>query len=352
MGDPAARSERAMALPITGAGMAESVHHGGDLERARQRFPDAPEPWLDLSTGINPIAYPLPDLQPDLWARLPERATEQDLIEAAKRRYGAASAECVTAAPGTQALIQLLPRLVAKSRVAVLGPTYDEHALCWRRQGHEVIVADSLASALGDRARVIVAVNPNNPTGRLLPVPELREAAGELEQRCGLLVVDEAFIDVLPASASLVSDMPAVAIVLRSFGKTYGLAGVRLGFAIAAPAIAAAIRAELGPWAVGAPPLAIGTRALSDDAWLDTACRRLTADQARLDRLLAAAGGRVIGGTPLFRLVEHAGAGDVVDRLGRAGIHVRTFDYAPAWIRCGLPGIEAHWLRLERALSG
>ena len=357
MSDPKAQVARPRekggvgALPITRAADLEPVHHGGDLDAARRRFPNAPEPWLDLSTGINPVAYPVPPIAADAWARLPTRADEHRLIVAAAMRYGARDAEMVAPAPGTQALIQLLPRLVGRTRVAILGPTYDEHKLCWRRQGHEVTVSDGLEAALAGGARVIVAVNPNNPTGRLLSPAELRVAAGHLARVGGLLVVDEAFIDVLPSGASVVPDLPPATIVLRSFGKTYGLAGLRLGFAIGEPAIISRIRGEIGPWAVSGAAIEIGSAALSDDAWLHAARERLDKELQRLDRILISAGCSIVGGTPLFRLAEHDHAVRIAERLGGQGIHVRSFSRSPGWLRFGLPGAETDWQRLECTLA-
>ena len=128
----------------TPAAPAETIEHGGDLAAARRRFPDAPEPWVDLSTGINPRAYPLPMLAPDVWQRLPQSAAEHALLEAAAARYGC-DADCIVAAPGSQALIQALPRLVETGDVAVLGPTYGEHAVAWKRHGHRVLEPTALS---------------------------------------------------------------------------------------------------------------------------------------------------------------------------------------------------------------
>jgi cobalamin biosynthetic protein CobC len=327
------------ALPITASGTAEPLAHGGDLGAIRRRFPEAPEPWIDLSTGINPVPYPVADLPIELWSRLPTRQQEQALIGAAATRYGVRDPATIVAAPGTQALIQLLPRLVQKSRVAVLGPTYEEHAQCWARQGHDVTVVSDL-----EPADVTVVVNPNNPTGKLLPSELLRPDRG-------LLIVDEAFVDFLNPNASLASNLPANTIVLRSFGKVYGLAGVRLGFAIAEKSIVDRIHGELGPWAVSGPALEIGRRALGDSAWLQAAAARLAADGKRLDTLLVSAGFEILGGTPLFRLARHPDAAAVTDRLGRQGIHVRRFAHEPGWIRFGLPANEAEFSRVAVALA-
>jgi cobalamin biosynthetic protein CobC len=324
-------------LPNTGTSGVKPVAHGGDLGEVRRRFPDAPLPWIDLSTGINPVPYPVPALPPESWTRLPSRADQGALIEAAARRYGVSDPETIVAAPGTQALIQLLPRLFPKSRVVVVGPTYEEHEVSWRRQGHDVSVVDHLPA----QADVVVLVNPDNPTGRLLSTAALGAVKG-------LLVVDEAFIDFHPDTASLAGKN---AVVLRSFGKTYGLAGLRLGFAIAERSLAARMREELGPWAVPGPAIEIGRRALSDDAWLRDTTQRVEADSKRLDALLAQNGFDVLGGTFLFRLTRHPDALRHIETLARHGIHVRRFAREPSWLRFGLPGNDAEFSRLARALS-
>jgi cobalamin biosynthetic protein CobC len=330
-------------VPITGPTAEKPLEHGGDLEALGRRFPQAPRPWIDLSTGINPVPYPVGDLPSDAWSRLPTHAAEQALLATAARRYRVGNDAVLVAAPGTQALIQLLPSLVATSKVAIVGRTYAEHALCWRRAGHEVTVVADLGTAAG--ADIIVVVNPDNPTGRLVPADALRAA------RASLLVVDEAFIDFLPAEASLASALPGNAVVLRSFGKTYGLAGVRLGFAIASSDLAERLRRALGPWAVSGPALEIGRRALADDAWLDAAARRLATFAERLDTLLVAAGCNVLGGTILFRLAEHADARYVADTLAAEGIHVRTFSDRPTLLRFGLPATDQAFARLTAALQ-
>ncbi len=166
-----------------------------------------------------------------------------------------------------------------------------------------------------------------------------------------MLIVDEAFIDLLPRAASLAGNLPANAVVLRSFGKTYGLAGVRLGFAIAPLRFAQHLGKELGPWAVSGPALEIGRVALDDEAWLKAAAKRLAADQEKLDALLLAAGFTILGGTTLFRLGEHPEAMRLVDVLGRQGIHVRAFADRPTWLRFGLPANEEEFRRLATALS-
>jgi cobalamin biosynthetic protein CobC len=250
----------------------------------------------------------------------------------------------VVAAPGTQILIELLPRLAPSGPVAILGPTYAEHGHAWRKAGFTVTEAPTPAEAA-----TVVVVNPNNPDGRLLSRAELAELAARCTARGGLLVVDEAFADFTP-QASIVPDLPAGTIVLRSFGKTYGLAGLRLGFAIGAADPMARVAAALGPWSVAGPALHIGTQALADAGWLAAAGAQRVRDAARLDALLAPHG-RIAGGTSLFRLLETPSAPALFGRLGRHGIYVRRFQNAPERLRFGLPGDEAGWSRLQVALA-
>ena len=323
--------------------MPKPAEHGGDLGAIRRRFPNAPLPWIDLSTGINPVPYPVAGLPTEIWSRLPTREAEQRLLAAAAHRYGIDDPATIVAAPGTQALIQLLPRLVPRSRVAIVGPTYAEHERGWQRGGHDVAVVPDLAGAAG--ADIVVVVNPDNPTGRLIAPPELRAI------KAALLVVDEAFIDFLPATASLAGDLPANAVVLRSFGKAYGLAGLRLGFAVAPARLAARLWDELGPWAVSGPALEIGRTALENEVWLTAAAKRLAADRERLDAVLVAAGFTLRGGTPLFRLAGHPQAQEFIDALGRQGLHVRGFADQTTWLRFGLPADDEGFRRLATALQ-
>jgi cobalamin biosynthesis protein CobC len=324
------------------------IWHGGDLDEARRLFPDAPEPWIDLSTGINPIAYPMPPLPASLFERLPSPADHKDLETAAAEACGASDAAMVVAAPGTQILISLLPALWARSHVAILGPTYAEHAHAWRGAGHEVVEVGSTAGA--EDAEIVVMVNPNNPDGRTLPRDALLDHAARLRGRGGWLVVDEAFAD-FDGGGTLVPALPENAIVLRSFGKTYGLAGVRLGFAVAANGFADKLRRALGPWSVSGPAMEVGRRALRDRAWRQAAQEARTEDARRLDALLAPHSDGALRGTILYRLMDGDCASALFSHLGRHGIWVRRFQYDPRLLRFGLPGSEENWGRLERACA-
>ena len=351
------------------------MQHGGDLTDARARYGGGLDEWLDLSTGINPHAWPLPAIPDAAWRRLPGRAELDGLLDAARRAYGVPGGAGIVAAPGTQALIQWLPRLAGPGGVAVLGPTYAEHAESWRLAGREVhdllllppgegrdegvtrlpssgLCCDALTPTLSRREREkqachAVVVNPNNPDGRVLTHRVLAQLADALGQG-GRLIVDESFADTDPSvsAANLVQDHPII--VLRSFGKFYGLAGVRLGFAIAAAPVVQRIAEALGPWAVPGPAIAIGTQALHDAGWAAAMRARLVRDAQALDTVLARTF-EPAGGTTLYRLVRHRRARLIHERLAQQRIWVRRFDWADDLLRFGLPGNGLD--RLEAALA-
>jgi len=327
------------------------MEHGGDLSDAITRFGGEASAWLDLSTGINPVPWPVPDdlLRPFL-QRLPARATEEALIDAARSAYGVPAAAALVAAPGTQALIQWLPRLAPNGPVAVVAPTYSEHGRAWAEGGRQFVTIHNI-DALPADARHAVIVNPNNPDGRVTPIDAIARAAKSLQARSGWLVVDEAFVDVMPdaTAASLCADLPLI--ILRSFGKFYGLAGLRLGFAIASPEIIDLIRKALGPWSVAGPALAIGSAALRDASWASDMRREIAQQANRLDGILTTTDGSIAGGTSLFRLLRHPNAASIHEQLARNHIWSRKFTYANDLLRFGLPGSDEGFARLSAALA-
>ena len=327
----------------------EPLLHGGDLDAARLKFPDAPEPFIDLSTGINPAPYPVPPLADEVFARLPDAAAMVGLVASAAAFYGAQSPAHVVAASGTQLLLPLVAGLARPGRAVVLSPTYNEHARCAALAGHRVIETHDM-TALGD-AELAIVTNPNNPDGRIIGRDILLALAAKLRSRGGILVVDEAFMEVAPPGASLAGDACRNIVVLRSFGKFFGLAGLRLGFALLDPQLASRLSALLGPWPVSGPALAIGTKAFADTPWIEQTRRDLAQAAERLNTMLRRIKLEVIGGTSLFRLVRTPTTDPLFRHLGRAGLLVRVFPENPSWLRFGLPAGETAWRRLEISLG-
>lgn len=322
------------------------LEHGGNLHAAVLQFGRDYADWIDLSAGLNPHWYPAPPLDANAWHRLPE--PDPVLAQAACNYYGAPAALAVA---GTQAAIQALPRLRTASRIIVGSPGYAEHAHHWAMHGHAMreVAYDQLEAALPD-CDVMVLCNPNNPTGATIPPQQLLAWAAQLEPRGGWLVVDEAFADMTPdTSVAAWSGRPGL-IVLRSIGKFFGLAGARVGFVCAHPALLAALADALGPWSVSGPAQQITRTALRDTEWQVRTRERLIAEGMRL-RLLLAANGIASRGSALFQWWPEAHAEAFWRHMAERGIWVRLFPRAARGIRLGLPPNEDAWQRLEQALN-
>ncbi|MEB0139078.1 MULTISPECIES: threonine-phosphate decarboxylase CobD [unclassified Undibacterium] len=329
------------------------LEHGGNLHDAVGNFGRPLEQWLDLSTGINPHYYPVPPLAADVWHRLPE--TSKALLDAACACYRAPR---MLAVAGSQAAIQALPRLRAIARVVVAAPSYAEHAHQWRCAGHAVSeIAYSELEAAIDQADVVVLCNPNNPTGASVAPAQLLAWAARLAQRGGWLVVDEAFGDTMPALSVCPHSGVAGLIVLRSVGKFFGLAGIRVGFVAAEAKLLHRLAAWLGPWTLNGPAQQIACAALSDRVW-QSEMRQTLADAGQGLRALLHAHGFASSGTDLFQWVSDrdlAGRTELLWRfMAERGIWLRWFAAGaqrPHGLRFGLPGTAAGWERLSLALN-
>ncbi|MBY0509094.1 MAG: pyridoxal phosphate-dependent class II aminotransferase [Rhodospirillaceae bacterium] len=310
--------------------------HGGSLDAARAAFPAARLPWIDLSTGVNP--YPWRGLRPgrgDI-TRLPDPNDIAGLEAKAAAAFGCDPA-CIAAVPGADIGLRFMPTLTQAASVAIVSPTYGGHAEAWPNAN--AISRDSIPKWKDD---AVVVVNPNNPDGGVTPKETLLAHKN-------WLIVDESFADAMP-EISVASHVRGRLIVLRSFGKFYGLPGLRLGFIVAAPDMIARVRAMTGDWPVSADAIRLGAAAYADTAWQTRTRARLTKTARRLDKLLARHGFHIVGGTPLFRLAHRPDAAACFQRLGEAGILVRPFEDAPTQLRFGLPA-PAAWSRLEAALK-
>ena len=315
--------------------------HGGNIDWAHAEY--GGDDWIDLSTGINRVPYPVPPLLPEDWTSLPTRAAMAGLLAAARQAY--ATDAPIVALAGAQAAIQMIPQLAAPGVARVLGPTYNEHAACLRSHGWQVTEVAALADLAG--ADLAVVVNPNNPDGQCHTAAALLA----LVRRVGRLVVDESFADARPDLSLAPMAGQEGLLVLRSFGKFYGLAGLRLGFAIGPGSDIAALARSAGPWPVSGAAIRIGQAALLDTAWAGTTTIRLRADTLRADALAAQAGWTVAGGCELFRLYDTPEAARAQHRLAQHRIWSRIFPYSGRWLRLGLPGSDAEWSRLATALD-
>ncbi|BAN47557.1 threonine-phosphate decarboxylase CobD [Metapseudomonas resinovorans] len=321
------------------------LEHGGRLRAAARRHGIAEADWLDLSTGIAPYGWELPEVPADAWSRLPER--DDGLELAARRYYGCDSLLPVA---GSQAAIQALPRLRKPGRVGVISPCYAEHAHAWRREGHALEELDSVRAEVElERFDVLLVVNPNNPTGQRIPRDTLLAWRARLAGRGGWLLVDEAFMDCTP-EYSLAGHCPLPGmVVLRSFGKFFGLAGIRLGFVLAEAALLERLEELLGPWTVSGPARFLAKALLEDTEGQARQRQALLRDGQRLQTLLRDCGLGPSGGTALFQRLVRDDAAALHEFLAARGILTRLFA-VPASLRFGLPPDEAGWARLGRAL--
>jgi cobalamin biosynthetic protein CobC len=324
--------------------------HGGRLDIARLLYPHAPEPWIDLSTGISPWPYPALLPSAESCHGLPDVSAAHALGEEARRAYRAPPGVDIVALPGTDAGLSIIPWLFrTPKRVAILSPAYSGHCMAWEAAGHSVSNIDSLDRVAS--AAILVVVNPGNPDGRFTPHAELAGAVPNLKRRDGLLIVDEAFADaeenhsLLPTVSRLESTL-----VLRSLGKFYGAAGIRLGFAVTSHPIAARLRAALGAWPISAQAIAHGRTALGDSEWSKAQRARLQTAAADLDRVLTEAGFRILGGTSLFRLAGHHLSHSFFTYLAKSGILTRPLPNRSA-LRFGIPGKKEDFARLSQALT-
>jgi cobalamin biosynthetic protein CobC len=320
--------------------------HGGGVRRAAIEYAIPLQAWLDLSTAINPLGWPVPMLPRTVWSRLPE--TQDGLEIAAQHYYGVDS---LLAVAGSQAAIQALPYMRRSCRVGLLGNSYVEHRLAWSRAGHTVWSLTGLSEIEQQLPQldVLVLVQPNNPTGELFPRERLLAWHSSLAAHGGWLIVDEAFMDTTPELSLLFHARPGL-IVLRSLGKFFGLAGARVGFVHAQVELLSCLTEQLGPWSVSGPARWVATAALSDKAWQAAARLHLTEAGNRLYDLLSRYGLKPEGGCALFQWVTTPQAASLHASLASRGILTRLFKQ-PSSLRFGLPGREVDWQRLQEALE-
>lgn len=326
----------------------EPIAHGGALADAISRHGGTVAEWLDLSTGISPFSLPLPQLTADVWRRLPEEADLISVCELARRHYGASLMP--VAVPGTQAAIQLLPWLTPDAdQVAIVAPTYAEYERSYRRMDIAVEPVSTLDAAAGTRAHAVILANPNNPDGRETTRDDVFGFARAHRHR--LVIVDEAFADMrqdltMTGAAGIEPNL----VVLRSFGKFFGLAGLRLGFVFAEPSLAAILKERMGPWAVSGPALAIARHAFSRIDLIGELRGKIETAHAWTRSALNKACVTITGETALFFYCDVGDGAAMREALASHKVLVRAFDHSPSRIRIGLAPDELSAVRLRETL--
>lgn len=315
--------------------MTKTRDHGGGLDAAIAKYGGARCDWLDLSTGINPIPYPLPEIPDHFWYTLPDSGAQADLLNAARNFWNVPQSADIIATSGVSQLIALLPTLLPAGRVEIIGPTYNEHAAAFRANGWDV----------GEAGSVRVVVHPNNPDGRThdITISDVQKSA--------LTIIDESFCDIIPSQTLIALAKQPNVIILKGLGKFWGLAGMRLGFAIASPNLIQRIIDVVGPWAISGPAQYIGRAALMDTTWVTDTRERLAIDARRLDTLMSQHAAKPLGGTDLFRLYYVNNASNYQRKLAEKMVWSRCFPYSKTWLRLGLPGTHEHWNQLIDALE-
>ena len=322
------------------------LKHGGRLLSAVNKYSIKKSDWLDLSTGINPCGWPVPEMPANVFQRLPE--TNDGLELAAAEYYQNTSLLPIA---GSQAAIQLLPELRDKIRVLLPRLGYREHEYHWRQQGHDIRLYKTadLKKELQD-TDVLVVINPNNPTGECIGTEQLLEWHQQLVSKGGWLIVDEAFMDARCENSLVSYGGCKGLIILRSVGKFFGLAGIRSGFVFAEDRLLSQMEEALGTWSVSSVARYITKLALSDKRWQEQTKIRLRSESEKLQVCLQASFRQQPEGCDLFQTLMLPQASDVYKQLAQQGVLVRLLDNEQG-LRFGLP-LPSQWPKLEQVLSG
>ena len=333
--------------------------HGGQLRVASQKYQIPQDDWIDLSTGISPQCYPLPEMPTRCWQRLPE--INDGLETTSTAYYGSAS---LLAVSGSQEAIQRLPLVIKKHKkklgVGIISPAYHSHQQSWEKAGHQVTVLNSSEVNHNIAALdVLIVVNPGNPSAEQFSTQTLLAWHQQLSVKNGILIVDEAFIDSTPKQSLITQKPKSGLIVLRSIGKFFGLAGIRLGFVWATPDLLKKIADKQDDWSVSHPARWAGKLALNDTHWQQQQRELLKQQSQRLESILEKTivhqwqkkkHDFALKSTDLFTYIQSSSAKNLHTFLARQGILTRYFDN-PQALRFGLPANEAQWQRLEKRLQ-
>ena len=284
------------------------------------------------------------------WAAYPDAAP---LREALAAHHGVPADHVLPTAGGAEAFT-LLARALRPTYPVVVHPQFTEPELALRAAGHDVRrhlltpeqgfrldTAALLAAHPG--ADLLLLGNPTNPTSVLHPRAELLALAGPGR----VLVVDEAFMDLVPGEPETLVDPwvadPTGVLVLRSMTKTWGIAGLRLGYVVGDPALVARLAEQQPPWSVSTPAIRAGLAALSAPAqeWARQQAAAIAPARVDLQMRLAELGLRTVApAAGPFLLVDVAplGPGSPREALAARGFAVRRGE--------SFPGLGPGWVRL------
>ena len=305
--------------------------HGGDLDKVVKFYGGRKEEWIDLSTGINPHSYPYKDIRISDLRNLPEQTNMENLNKVAKIYFQTNAT--ISPISGAQTAINILPFLLPNKNISILEPTYSEYRKVFSVFSREIKSVKRLNQL--KNSQIAILCNPNNPDGTLYSSKDLIE----LSQSVETLIVDESFIDLYPdvSLSKKINNKTDNIIIIRSFGKFFGLAGLRLGFIISGTKINLKINSLIGPWPVSTIASDIAIKALSDDIWIKKTMDELKKGSKILDGLAHNLNWEILGGTNLYRLYKTPNAKKTQSILANHKIWSRRFNYSQKWIRLGLP---------------
>lgn len=333
---------------MTGVG---NLRHGGALDVVNVAFPHAPQPWIDLSTGINPWPWQIPSTLLEDQHHLHHLPTQAGTAACVAAMSAAFSADRthILPVPGTAMAISLLPILLQAKSVSILKDSYGDHLRAWAASGARVTESTDPLEDAGT-AEIIVLCNPNNPDGRFFERDDLLQACKALSAHGGTLIIDEAYADLAPQESLAGVIGPDNLIVLRSFGKFYGLAGIRLGAVLGPHPLLQNLASLLGDWPVSSLALKVGSLAYRDTDYQERTRSTLAQARRRLDDILHSSGMVIAGGTDLFRLVDVSSSESLWTHLAHAGLYTRRFNWSATSLRLGIPRSQEAENRLRAAL--
>ncbi|MBX7145921.1 MAG: aminotransferase class I/II-fold pyridoxal phosphate-dependent enzyme [Alphaproteobacteria bacterium] len=324
--------------------------HGGDLIYAKNYFGEPNHPWVDLSTGINPRSYPFSFIKNEKYQKLPSQNDISKLLEIARNYYQTPDQVDIIAGPGSQFFLQTLPLFLQEYKnISILTPTYNEYAKCWGSKNSKITYVKKITELKRDQ-QILIICNPNNPNGAIIDHNVILDTAQFLKKNKGILIIDEAFVDPIPEYSIVPLLHHSNIIVLKSFGKFFGLAGLRLGFMISAHPVIQQINHFLGPWPISHPAIEIGIKAFNDKVWINKTKNWLQITSKKIHSVFQTYNFKQYKGTALFTFINDSRAFSLYQCLGKKGIYTRIYKENPSWIRIGMP-LPQTFKRLTKALS-